>query len=143
MKTMYRAAMMAAAFVFLLPLSARSEIRDGSFEVGAFGGYNFFESSQNLENRPVFGARLGYNFTKHFGVEGVGEYINSHVKDRARRDITEGQFGSPADSVDLTFYHLDAVYHIIPDGKFNPFVVVGIGGAHYNPKISTRDMAAL
>ena len=142
MKAMYRAALMVAAFVFLLPLSARSEIKAGSFEVGPFAGYNFFQPNQNLENRPVFGLRLGYNFTRHFGIEGAGEYIRTSVDDRARTNITEGQFGSPIDKVDLTFYHLDAVYHFIPEGNFNPFVVVGFGGAHYKPVISTRDMAA-
>jgi OOP family OmpA-OmpF porin len=142
MKAMYRAALMAVAFVFLLPLSARSEIRAGSFEVGPFAGYNFFQPNQNLENRPVFGLRLGYNFTKHWGIEGAGEYIRTSVDDRGRTNITEGQFGSPMDKVDLTFYHLDAVYHFIPEGNFNPFVVVGFGGAHYKPVISTKDMAA-
>ncbi|MFZ3136332.1 MAG: outer membrane beta-barrel domain-containing protein [Thermodesulfovibrionales bacterium] len=142
MKAMYRAALMVAAFVFLLPLSARSEIKAGSFEVSPFGGYNFFENKQNLKDRPIFGGRLGYNFTPHWGIEGVGEYIRTSVADRARTGITEGQFGSPMDKVDLTFYHLDAVYHFIPDGKFNPFVLAGFGGAHYRPEISTKDMAA-
>jgi OOP family OmpA-OmpF porin len=69
MKSMYRAAMIIAAFVFLLPLSALSEIRAGSVEVEPFVGYNFFQNSQNLENAPIFGARLGYNFTRYFGIE--------------------------------------------------------------------------
>jgi OOP family OmpA-OmpF porin len=142
MKTMYRAAMMVAAFVFLLPLSARSEIKAGSFEVGPFGGYNFFEDRQNLEKHPVFGLRLGYNFTRHFGLEGAGEFIRTSVADRTRTDISEGQFGSPNDGVDLTFYHLNLVYHFMPGGKFNPFVLAGFGGAHYRPEISTKDMAA-
>jgi OOP family OmpA-OmpF porin len=142
MKAMYRAALLAAAFVFLLPLSARSEIRAGSFEVGPFGGYNFFENSQNLDNNPILGLRLGYNFTKHFGIEGAGEFIRTYVDDRARTGTKEGQYRSPMDRVDITSYHLNAVYHFMPDGKFNPFVLVGFGGAHYSPSISTKDMAA-
>ena len=142
MKAMYRAALLVAAFVFLLPLSARSEIRAESFEVGPFGGYNFFEKSQNLENRPIFGLRLGYNFTKHFGIEAAGEFIKSRVDDKAKTWTEEGQFTSPIDSVKITLYHLDLVYHFIPEGKFNPFVVAGFGGAHYSPTISTKDMAA-
>ena len=142
MKVIYRAALMVAAFVFLLPLSARSEIKAGSFEVGAFGGYNFFEKKQNLKDRPVFGGRIGYNFTEHFGIEGTGEFIGSRVDDAARMDTKEGQFRRPADSVDLTFYHLDLVYHFIPEGKVNPYVLAGFGGAHYSPSISTRDMAS-
>jgi OOP family OmpA-OmpF porin len=142
MKSIYRAALMVAAFVFLMPLSAHSQIRGGSFEVGPFVGYNFFESSQNLKNQPAYGGRLGYNFTRHFGVEVVGEYIRSSVNDRAITGTKEGQFRGPADGVDLTFYHLDAVYHFIPDGKFTPFIVAGFGGLHYDPTISNREMAA-
>jgi OOP family OmpA-OmpF porin len=142
MKTMYRAALMVAAFVFLLPLSAHSEIKAGSIEVGPFVGYNFFESSQNLKSAPIYGARLGYNFTKHFGIEAAGEFIRTNVDDKTIRGYKEGQFRSPMDTVDLTLYHLDAVYHFMPDGRFNPFVVVGFGGAHYQPVISTKDMAA-
>ena len=110
--------------------------------MGPFAGYNFFESSQNLKNQPIYGLRLGYNFTRHFGIEAAGEYIATSVDDSTRTGLTEGQFGRPLDKVDLTFYHIDAVYHFVPDGKFNPFILVGFGGAHYNPSISTRDMAA-
>jgi OOP family OmpA-OmpF porin len=142
MKSIYRAALMVAAFVFLLPLSARSEIKAGSFEVGLFGGYNFFQSSQNLKAGPLVGGRLGYNFTRHFGIEGAGEYIWSRVDDKALTGGEEGQYRSPMDNVNLTFYHIDAVYHFMPDSKFTPFVLVGFGGAHYDPSISTKDMAA-
>ncbi len=141
MKAMYRAALMAVAFVLILPLSARSEIKEGSFEVGAFGGYNFFESSQNLKDRPLFGGRLGYNFTKHLGIEVAGEYIESRVNERGGV-FKEGRFTSPINDVTLTFYHVDAVYHFMPEGKFNPFVLAGVGGAQYSPSISTKDMAA-
>jgi OOP family OmpA-OmpF porin len=132
---------MVAAFAFLLPLSARSEIKAGSFEVNPFVGYNFFENRQNLKDAPVFGLRAGYNFTKYFGIEGTGEFINSRVDDRAKMWTKEGQFTSPIDSVDITMYHLDLIYHIIPEGNFNPFIVAGYGGAHYSPKRNTRDMA--
>jgi OOP family OmpA-OmpF porin len=142
MKAMHRAALMVAAFVFLLPLSARSEIREGSIEVSPFVGYNFFQDKQNLKDRPVFGGRIGYNFTPHWGIEGTFEFIKSGVDDKSKTNLKEGQYGSPMDDVDLSFYHLDAVYHFMPYGKFNPFVVAGIGGAHYNPKISDHDMAA-
>jgi OOP family OmpA-OmpF porin len=129
--------------VFLLPLSARSEIKGGSVEVSPFAGYNFFESRQNLENMPVFGGRLGYNFTKYLGIEATGEYIKSHVDDKSKKFTREGQFTSPIDGVDITMYHLDLVYHFMPEGKFNPFLVAGYGAAHYNPKINTKNMSII
>jgi len=131
------------AFVLLVPLSARAEIKAGSFEVSPFVGYNIFENDQNLKDRPIYGGRLGYNFTKHFGIEGVMEFINTRVDDKPKTGAKEGQFRSPTSDVDLTFYHLDALYHFMPDGNFNPYVVAGIGGAHYSPDISNGDMTAL
>jgi len=142
MKAMYRAALMVAAFVFLLPLSAYSEIKEGSFEVTPFGGYNFFESDQNLKNRPILGGRLGYNFTKHIGIEAVVESIYTRVDDRSITNTKEGEYRSPMNKVKLLFYHLDLVYHFMPDGKFNPFFVAGFGGANYRPRISDNDMGA-
>ncbi|MDP2644257.1 MAG: OmpA family protein [Desulfobacterales bacterium] len=143
MKAIYRAALMAAAFLFLLPLSVRSEIRAGSFELSPFVGYNFFEDRQNLNNRPVLGGRLGYNFTQNFGIEAAGEYISSSVDDKAEPWTRQGQFTSPIDSVDITFYHLDLLYHLMPKGNFNPFIVAGYGAAHYSPEISTRNLAII
>jgi OOP family OmpA-OmpF porin len=133
---------MVAAFVFLLPLSARSEIREGSFEVSPFAGYNWFQDKQNLKDSFMFGGRLGYNFTPHWGIEGTFEFIRSGVDDKSKTNLKEGQYGSPMDDVDLSFYHLDAVYHFMPEGRLNPFIVAGIGGAHYSPSISDHDMAA-
>ncbi|KAF0154432.1 MAG: hypothetical protein FD159_2580 [Syntrophaceae bacterium] len=142
MKSICRAVMILAVFVLLLPLSARAEIRAGSFEVNPYIGVNFFESSQNLNSAPVIGARLGYNFTKYFGVEIGGQFLRTNVNDKTKMDNTEGQFGYPMDRVDLYFYHIDAIVHILPDSRFTPFIVAGFGGAHYSPTISTRDMAA-
>jgi OOP family OmpA-OmpF porin len=133
-------AMVLFAFVFLLPVSAYSQIKAGSFEVSPFVGYNFFEKTQNLKNSPVYGGRLGYNFTKHWGIEATGEYMRTGVDDRGMTEFKEGRFRSPTDGVDLTFYHLDAVYHFMPDSKFTPFLVMGVGGAHYDPSISTNEM---
>src|SRR5665647_1368839 len=86
---------------FLLPLPAHAEIKAGSVELNPFAGYNFFEKRQNLENRPVFGGRIGYNFTNSFGIEGAGEFINTQVDDRDTRFSREGQFTSPINGVKL------------------------------------------
>ena len=142
MKSICRAVMILAAFVLLLPLSAQAEIRAGSVELNPYVGYNFFEQQQNLKNAPVFGGRIGYNFTKYFGVEIGGQFLRTNLFNTLKTDNTEGQFGYPMDRVDLYFYNINAIVHILPDSRFTPFVVVGFGGAHYSPSISTRDMAA-
>jgi len=129
--------------VFLLPLSALAEIKAGSVEVSPFVGFNFFESVQNLENRPVYGGRLGYNFTEHFGIEATGEYIRTKVDDKSKRFDREGQFTSPTDGVNVTMYHLDLLYHFMPEGKFNPFITAGYGAANYSPRINNKNMSVV
>src|SRR3954447_8332949 len=107
---------------FLLPAPARAEIKAGSVELSPFAGYNFFQSRQNLENSPIYGGRIGYNFTEHFGLEATGEFVRSHVDDKSKAFTREGQFTSPIDGVNITMYHLDLIYHLMPEGKFNPFL---------------------
>ena len=123
---------------FLLPSPARAEIKAGSVELSPFAGYSFFESRQNLENSPVFGGRIGYNLTDHFGVEATGQFTRSSVDDRSQAFTRQGQFTSPIDDVDIGMYHLDLLYHFMPEGKLNPFITAGYGVAHYSPNINTK-----
>jgi OOP family OmpA-OmpF porin len=136
-----KSALLLVVSAVIFPVSAHSGLREGSVELSPFIGYNFFESQQNLEDSPVYGGRLGYNFTKHFGIEGVGEYTRSKVDDKTAIHTEEGQFTSPISTVKITRYHLDLLYHFMPEKKFNPFIAGGYGFAHYRPEINSRDMA--
>jgi OOP family OmpA-OmpF porin len=129
--------------VFVLPLSARSEIKAGSVEVTPFAGYNFFEERQNLENQPIVGARLGYNITKNFGIEGTWDFIKSYVDDKSLPFTRQGQFTNPISSVFITQYDIDLLYHFIPEQRFNPYLVAGYGIVHYTPKINNKNMSVL
>jgi len=111
--------------------------------VGLFGGYHFFDSGHNLKDRAVFGARVGYNFTKYLGIEGSMEVVKSRVADAATTDFAKGRFLSPTESVRINFYHIDGIYHFSPDGDFNPYIVAGYGLASYSPSISTKAMSAI
>src|ERR1019366_5372985 len=97
------------ALVLLLPQSARSAVREGSFELSPFLGYNFFCPQQNLKDSLIYGGRISYNFTSHFGLEGTVDMVNTNVKDPTITGAAKGQFCSPADKVNLFLYHLDAV----------------------------------
>lgn len=129
--------------VFLLPLPARAEIKAGSVEVSPFAGYSFFENLQNLEHDFIFGGRLGYNITSHFGIEGVGKYVRTRVDDESVATQRQGRFLSPIDNVNITSYHLDLLYHVIPEGSFNPFIAAGYGANHYNPEINDKNMSVI
>ena len=140
MKLMYRVALMVAALVFIIPTPAHSQTVMGALETGVFAGYNFFQNGQNLKNRPMFGGRLGYNLTEHLGLEGTLAFINTSVADATRTGAVKGEFRSPITTVNIMFYHVDAMYTFMPSQRFNPFVVAGIGGTNYAPAISSHNM---
>jgi OOP family OmpA-OmpF porin len=125
--------------VFLLPLAAHAEIKAGSIELSPFVGYNFYDSQHNIKDRPVFGGRLGYNFTNHFGLEGTGEFSKTRVDAKNKPWTEQGQF-TGSDDVKIISYHLDLVYHFLPEEKLNPFITAGYGASHYNPEINSKNM---
>ena len=106
-------------FIMATVSSGFAQIRPGAFSISPFVGGYWFEGNQNLENRPVYGARLGYDFTKHLGAEAVFDYVNTNYK--------------PNDtSTDFYGYRIEGLYHFMPDSKLVPFVAVGAGGTTVN-----------
>jgi OmpA-OmpF porin, OOP family len=95
---------------------AHAGVKAESFSVSPYvGGYSFL-GREHLETRPVYGVRAGYNFTKHFGTEAVADFVR-----------TEGSRLNTGD-LDVYNYHLDALYHFMPDGPLVPYLAAGYGG---------------
>ena len=94
---------------------AHAGVTAGSFSLSPYlGGYSFL-GEEHTKTRPVYGVRTGYNFTDHFGVEAVAGYIRTEEK---RTD----------NDVDAFNYHLDMLYHFLPEGPLVPYLAAGYGG---------------
>ena len=151
--------LLALLVAALIPLSASAEIKEGSIELNPFVGGIIHDGGENLRAAPVIGIRAGYNITTHIGVEGTIEYYRARVRSRGcdavppastppviigtgpnavqNHDLT---YGCPNDSINTVLYHVDAIYHFMPEQRFVPFVVAGIGGGHFDPnKTGTRN----
>jgi len=110
------------ALLLAMLTGAHAGVKAESFSISPYiGGYSFL-GRDKLETMPVYGVRAGYNFTKHFGTEAVFDYIR-----------TEGRRNSGIGDVDAVNYHLDALYHFMPDGPWVPYLAAGYGGhsRHY------------
>ena len=103
---------------------ALAEVLPGSYSVTPFVGGYLFEGNQDLEHRPVYGMRLGYNFTSHWGAEAVLDYGQTNYK------VTDR-------TTDVFNYRLEGVYHLLPNRTLVPFLAIGIGGM----SIDSRDDA--
>jgi len=110
------------------------QIRAGSGTISPYiGGYTF-EGNEDLKTRPAYGLRVGYNFTKHFGIEGYGQFVHTEF------DLP----GSP--DMDVYSFGVEGLWHFMPDNRLVPFIALGLGDTHYDPDmpgVSSRDKFTL
>lgn len=62
---------LCAAIALMATVPAHAQTK-GQFQVGVGMGYPFYASSLKLDDKPGFGARLGYSFSEHWGIEADG-----------------------------------------------------------------------
>ena len=110
---------LAAMLLIALSTPALAEIQPGAFSVSPFVGGFLFEGNQELEHRPVYGLRLGYDFTKNWGTEAVFDYVDTKYK---KTDTITNVYN----------YRFEGLYHFMPDSKLVPFLAAGVGGMTIN-----------
>ena len=115
MKKKLAALMLSSAALCIMAAPAIAGEREGAFSISPFVGGYTFDGVQHLETAPVFGLRLGYDLTKNWGVELVGDYLS-----------TDGTLSER--SVNALSYRLDALYNFMPDGPLVPYLALGGGG---------------
>lgn len=93
--------------------------KGGTFSVSPVIGGITFEGVLELETVPLFGGRLGYNFTDSLGIEALFDYSKTRSDD-------------DGSSVDFYRYGGDLLYHFMPENKFVPYVAIGFGGLNFN-----------
>jgi len=97
-----------------------------SIIISGMGGYEWFASKRNLENTGMGYLVAGYNFTDHWGIEGLAGMFTTYSQsaENYHQQIRGKQFA------------VDGVYHFssytIARQLIEPFVLVGAGVNHYN-----------
>lgn len=106
---------LTAACLCMIAATAVAGEREGAFSISPFVGGYTFDGVQHLETAPVLGLRLGYDLTKNWGVELVGDYL-----------ATDGTHSER--SINALSYRLDFLYNFMPDGPLVPYLAAGGGG---------------
>jgi OOP family OmpA-OmpF porin len=103
--------------VIAVASSGFAQERQGAFYISPFIGGYIFEGNQDLNTRPIYGLRGGYNFTKNIAAELVFGYDST-------------KYAPAAIDIDTKIYNyrLEGIYNFMPDKRLVPFVAVGIGG---------------
>jgi OOP family OmpA-OmpF porin len=112
-------ALVVAGLITTLATTTWAGNREGAFSVSpVIGGYTY-DGVQHLDTNPVYGLRLGYNFTKAFGVEALFDYSHTEAT------LTDKKF-------DMYRYGGELLYHFFPDNALVPFVAAGYSGISFN-----------
>ena len=115
---MKKTLLLVAAGILAVASLASAANREGQFSVSpVIGGYTY-DAGWDLDTSLIYGARAGYNFTKHFGVEALFDYVNtdsSNIKD-----------------VNMYRYGGELLYHFFPDNAFVPYLAAGYSGLHFD-----------
>jgi len=118
-----------ALFLLALATPALAQNRAGAVTLSPFVGGYTFDCFQRLDTAWHFGLRTGYNFTEHWGAEGVFGYVPT--ESNARR--FDGR------DVNVFRYGMDVLYNFMPHKKFVPFLAVGAAGIQINDPSGRND----
>ena len=100
--------------VALYSSNVNAESKPGAVTLSPFFGSYFFDSEQNLLDSSTYGATIGYDFNKNWGIEGSFNYINA-----------EAEIGGA--DVDSYLYRLESLYYFLPKSRWTPFIAFGLG----------------
>ena len=112
------------AVVFLLASPTWAVINPESFSVGIFGGEYMFKHQEHLHPAVNYGIKVGYDFTKYFGMEISGEGLQTKI----RTDYRTGD----KNRVNAYNARLDSLIYLLPDGMIVPYLSLGVGGRSVN-----------
>lgn len=111
--------LLVAVSVLSISAAASAGNKGDTFSISPVIGGITFEGDTNIETSPLFGGRLGYNFTDALGVEALIDYA-------------QPKFEGASNTLYYYRYGADLLYHFKPENKFVPFVAAGISGLNFN-----------
>jgi len=109
------------------PRMASSEPGGLHLNLTPFGGYAVWAKEVNLDDRPLFGGRVGLGFGRYVGIEGYYSWMSTHTNSGSAESLFVATPPSLAaeQSVDIQGYGGDVVLNLIPGSGFNPYVFGG------------------
>lgn len=131
-KNRIRFTLFKSAFLMILLLAVSGNVqadeigdpfvRPGAFTVSPMVGGFMFDSSQDIEEGPVFGLGLGYNFTENWALRLYG-----HFGEFDHPYWDSDTCGCVEEDVSASVLQADLVYHLWPSNRFVPYLAAGAG----------------
>ncbi len=104
--------------IWSMATATHAGIQDKSASFSLFAGGYVYDGQEHLEAGPILGARAGYDMIKYVGIEGSFGFAQS----RSTLDKTANAYNY--------LYQLDALFYLLPQSDFVPYLTVGGGIKH-------------
>lgn len=100
-----------------------AETKANSLTFTAAGGYEWFSSKRRIQNATMPYVALGYNFTEHWGIEGMLSAFNTDFTSSVPDDR----------QIRGNLFAIDAVYRLSPYRNIEPYFLLGPGITGLSP----------
>ena len=91
------------------------------------GGY-MFEGNLDLDHKPVYGLKIGYDFTKYIGAELVLGIVRTHYTE------------FPPDVKTFVYNgRVEGIFYLLPDKRLVPYLALGLGAQETDYRRDYRD----
>lgn len=130
MKKLY--SLLVTSLIFIISFSTvHAATRAGAATFTLGGGYEFFASRRHLDNANMPYIAIGYDFTDHWGFEGLLAIFNTLHTTTDDREVRG------------TLVNLDGLYHFTAYKNIvEPYILMGIGVTGLNPNGNDADNEA-
>ncbi len=123
MKKIQSFALVCVGLISIASSSSFAVNRPGALTVTLAGGYEYFASKRLIQNTGLGILMLGYDFTDHWGIEGLLGGFRNRFKSSAHDDR----------QINGTVFAIDGVYHFTQSSMVQPYVLAGAGVTGMNP----------
>jgi len=97
--------------------------RPGALTATLAGGYEYFASKRQIDNKGVGTVMLGYDFTDNWGIEGLLSGFHTKFKN----SVNDNR------QINGTLFSINGVYHFFPESVIEPYLLAGAGITGMNP----------
>ncbi len=114
-------------FAVCSPGAARAEVGGVHLNLTPYAGFVVFADSVNLQDKLIYGARVGIGFGRTFGIEGSYGKSDTDSKTGFGYRPYANPLVSPNQPADAKFTHmaLDLTVNLMPGAVINPYLLGG------------------
>jgi outer membrane protein OmpA-like peptidoglycan-associated protein/opacity protein-like surface antigen len=139
----FRARFAAAVLAVIACVSAapmaKAEVGGFHLNLTPYAGFATWDEETNVQDKFLYGGRVGLGFGRYIGVEGTWGQTNSKTHDFAGGQpfVTTSAPLAPSQDIKATHMAADLVLNLVPNAPVNPYIQGGWSQVKFSPDDST------